>query len=254
MDDEVHWSGTGRERPEHLAVAAKPPAGVTPKVALLVDADPIMGEFLRQALKPAGVEHLTMASLAVAANHLGTSKFDIILVDLGDSPSHGVELTRRIRASSPNRDTPVVLLSDQQTKGILARAFEAGATLFVSLPMEIERLTRMIVNVTAIDQKVRRFRRIAKRVKVHLATSHLQLEGETIDISLGGMLVRVPRTFPLGALVEISMFLPEAVKPVVGLGSVTRASRKDEIGVKIERLTIEESRRLQEFLLRFLLA
>ena len=257
MDDDARWSGPASEYPEYLeylGVASKPASSLAPKVALLVDADPIMGEFLRQALKPAGIEHLTMASVAGAMNHLGTSRFDIILLDLGESPSHGIELTQRVRASGPNRATPVVLLSDQQTKGVLSRAFEAGATLFVSLPMETERLTRMIVNVTAIDQKVRRFRRVAKRIKVHLATSHLQLEGETVDISLGGMLVRVPRAFPLGALVEISMFLPAAVKPVVGLGSVTRASRKNEIGVKIDRLTIEESRRLQEFLLRFLIA
>ena len=78
-------------------------------------------------------------------------------------------------------------------------------------------------------------------------------EGETIDISLGGMLVRVPRTFPLGAFVEISLHIPAASKPVVGLGSVTRSSQ-NEIGVQIDRLTIEESRRLQEFLLRLYVA
>ena len=76
------------------------------------------------------------------------------------------------------------------------------------------------------------------------------MEGETIDISLGGMLVRVPRAFPLGALVEISLYLPAVVRPVVGQGSVTRSSKKNEIGVQIDRLTIEQSRRLEEFLLR----
>jgi DNA-binding response OmpR family regulator len=252
--DDARWPGPGPSLPEHLAVASKAGTGFTAKTALLIDADPILGEFLRQALKPAGIESLSLTSAAAAANQFRAARFNIILVNLGDSPSHGVELTQRIRASGPNRDTPVVLLSEQQTKGVLARGFEAGATLFVSLPMETERLARMIVNVTAIDQKVRRFRRVEKRIKVHLATSHLQLEGETIDISLGGMLVRVPRTFPLGALVEISMFLPEAVKPVVGLGSVTRANRKDEMGVRIDRLTIEESRRLQDFLLRVFVA
>lgn len=254
MDDDARWPGPGPSLPEHLAVVSKPGTSFAPRTALLVDTDPIMGEFLRQALKPAGIENLTLTSITAAANQLEVAKFDVILVNLGDSPSHGIELTQRIRASHPNRATPVILLSDQQTKGVLSRAFEAGATFFVCLPMETERLARMIVNVTAVDQKVRRFRRIAKRIKVHLATSHLRLEGETIDISLGGMLVRVPRTFPLGALVEISLFLPAAVKPVVGLGSVTRANRKNEIGVRIDRLTIEESRRLQEFLLRLFVA
>jgi two-component system chemotaxis response regulator CheY len=250
---DAHWPGPEANLSEHLTVLSKPTLGFTPKVALLVNADGILTEFLRQALKPAGIASSTLTSLENAPNHLGTGKFDIVFVDLGESPSNGIELTRRIRASGPHRATPIILLSDQQTKGILPRAFEAGATLFVSLPMETERLTRMIVNVTAIDQKVRRFRRIAKRLKVHLVSSHLQLEGETIDISLGGMLVRVPRTFPLGALVEISLHISDASKPVVGLGSVTRSSQS-EIGVQIDRLTIEQSRRLQDFLLRLYVA
>ncbi len=254
MGDDARWPAARPDLPERLAVVSKPGSDLTPKLALLVDADPVMAEFLRQALWPAGIEKLTHASVTGATDHLDAAKFDVIVVDLGNSPSHGVDLTRRIRAAGLNRTTPIVLLSDQQTKGVLARAFEAGATLFANLPMETEHLTRMIVNVTAIDHKIRRFRRIAKRIKVDLASSHLQLEGETIDISLGGMLVRVPRAFPLGALVEISMHIPDVVKPVVGLGSITRASRKNEIGVTIDRLTVEESRRLQDFLLRSFVA
>jgi DNA-binding response OmpR family regulator len=220
-----------------------------PNLALVVDAEPALCEILYQALKPAGIEDLTLTSSADAVDHLLTTKFGVVLVNLRDSPLHGVELTERIRKSGCNRLTPVILMSGEQSKGSLPRGFSAGASFFVHMPMETDRLTRLIIHLTTTEQRARRFRRVSERVRVLLASAHLQLEGETIDLSLGGMLVRVPRMFPLGALMEVSLYPASTVEPIVGLGSVTRVTGSNVMGVQIDRLTIEQSRRLQDYLL-----
>jgi DNA-binding response OmpR family regulator len=178
------------------------------KLALLVGAEPGMSDVLRQALEPAGIERLTISSTGETPAHLQSTKFDVVLVNLCGSPVHGVALTRRLRESGPNRLTPVILISGDQSKGTLPNGFDAGASFFVCLPIGAERLTKLIANITAIEQRSRRFRRVAKSVPVVLATAHAEIEGETIDLSLGGMLVKVPRTLPIGALVEVSLFLP----------------------------------------------
>jgi CheY-like chemotaxis protein len=225
-----------------------------PNLALVVDAEPALCEILYQALRPAGIENLTLTSSTEAAGHLLATKFDVVLVDLRDSPLHGVELTKTIRKSGRNRQTPVVLMSGDQSKGTLPRGFSAGASFFVHMPMDKDRLTKLIVHLTATEQRPRRFRRVSERMRVKLVSSHLQLEGETVDLSLGGMLVRVPRAFPLGAMVEVSLYPPAIVKPIVGLGTVTRVTGNNEVGVQLERLTIEQSRRLQEYLLSLFVA
>jgi DNA-binding response OmpR family regulator len=219
-----------------------------PKLALVVDAEPALCEILHRALRPADIEDLILTSNAEAAGHLLATRFDLVFVDLRGSPIQGVELTGRIRQSGLNRTTPVILISGDQSKGELSRGFGAGASFFVHMPIDVGRLAKLIVNITAIEQR-RRFRRVSEHIRVQLASAHLQIEGETIDLSLGGMLVRVPRTFPLGTLVELSLFLPSTVKPIVGLGSVTRANGGNEMGIQIDRLTIEQSTRLQEYLL-----
>jgi DNA-binding response OmpR family regulator len=219
-----------------------------PKLALVVDAEPALCEILHRAPRPADIEDLILTSNAEAAGHLLATRFDLVFVDLRGSPIQGVELTGRIRQSGLNRTTPVILISGDQSKGELSRGFGAGASFFVHMPIDVGRLAKLIVNITAVEQR-RRFRRVSERIRVQVAAAHLRLEGETIDLSLGGMLVRVPRTFPVGTFVEISLHLPSAVKPIVGLGSVTRVSG-NEMGVQIDRLTLEESTRLQEYLLR----
>lgn len=220
-----------------------------PKLALVVDADPPMSETLRQALGPAGIEHLTLTEGLEAARHLQITKFDVVLVNLCSAPEQGLALTRKLREAGPNRVTPVILLSGDRSKGLLSLGFSAGASSFVCLPVDADRLTRLIANITAIEQKSRRFRRVTERLRVQLVTSHAQIEGETIDLSLGGMLCRVPHIFPLGALVEVSLYLPTSHKPIVGLGTVTRSDGKNEMGVQIDRLSIKQARRLEEYLL-----
>ena len=68
------------------------------------------------------------------------------------------------------------------------------------------------------------------------------------------MLVRVPRMFPLEAMVEVNLYRASVITPIVGLGTITRVTGNDEMGVQIDRLTIEQSRRLQEYLLSLFVA
>jgi hypothetical protein len=75
------------------------------------------------------------------------------------------------------------------------------------------------------------------------------LEGETVDLSLSGMLVKAGRTLPLGSQVHVSLDLSPRLKPVVGAGSVVRVFGENQMGIQLDRLTIVESEKLQEFLL-----
>jgi hypothetical protein len=75
------------------------------------------------------------------------------------------------------------------------------------------------------------------------------LEGETVDVSLSGVLVKAHRTFPTGSPVNVAMHLSPRMRPIVGVGSVVRVVGGNQMGIQLDELTAAESERLQEFLL-----
>ena len=75
------------------------------------------------------------------------------------------------------------------------------------------------------------------------------MEGETVDVSMDGLLVKAPRAIPVGSSVNIRLHLSADLKPVIGAGCVVRLTRMNHMGIHLGRLALEESQRLQEFLL-----
>jgi hypothetical protein len=75
------------------------------------------------------------------------------------------------------------------------------------------------------------------------------LEGETVNLSLTGVLVRAHRVIPAGSPVRISLSLPQQTRSISGMGSVVRVAGENQMGIQLDKLTMQESERLQEFLL-----
>ena len=70
-----------------------------------------------------------------------------------------------------------------------------------------------------------------------------------MSLQQNGALVRSPHTLPLGALIEVSLYLLAGAQPVVGLGSVVRVLSSTQMGILLDRFPVSEIGRLQEFLL-----
>ncbi len=220
------------------------------KRALVVDGEPAMCQLIREVLLSANIDAVTLARTAEADGHLEGQKFDVILVDLSAESTDGFELTRKIRGSGFNRMTPIIVIGDHRSRDSLTRGFKAGASFLIFKPLDRVRLTKLIcVTQGAIEHERRRFRRIALRAKVRLKFAGAESEGETIDLSLNGALVKAALVFPAGSSVEVALFLDSNVKPVVGLGSVMRVIGLDQMGILLDGMSVGESNRLQEYLL-----
>jgi CheY-like chemotaxis protein len=218
--------------------------------ALIVDGEPAASQLLQEVLGSAGIEGVTTARAADADGHLQAQKFDVILVDLSMQASGGLDLTRRIRSSGINRMTPVIVIGDSRAQNSLTRGFEAGASFLIYKPIDRVRLMRLIrVTQGAIEHERRRFRRVPLRARARIKSAGAETEGETVDLSLNGTLIKAPRVFPAGSSVEVSLFLAAGTKPVVGLGSVQRVVGQDQMGICLDRFSIRETQRLQEYLL-----
>jgi DNA-binding response OmpR family regulator len=221
-----------------------------PRRALIVDGEPRTCKLLEEVLLSIGIETVTMVKTAEAPRHLQEGKFDVVLLDFSLWPAEGLELTRRIRGTGFNRTTPIVVIGDDQKRDTLSRGFDAGASFLIYKPIDRLRIDRLIlVTQGAIEHERRRFQRVTVRAKVRLKAGGAETEGETVDLSMNGMLATAPRVFPAGSTVEVALFLDGSPKPVLGRGSITRVIGLNQMGIHLDCMSMAERQRLQEYLL-----
>jgi CheY-like chemotaxis protein len=223
------------------------------KRALIVDDEPCNCELLERVLVGAGVEPVTVNNGAEALGTLRHSRFVMLFLDYRMAFPDGLELTRQARDSTFNRRTPIVLISDDQHPTAMHRGFEAGASFFLYKPLDKDRVVRLLrATQGAMQQAERRTRRVSLHSKVLLRYRGQEIEGETLDVSMEGLLIKSQKTIPIGSSVDVSLHLNHTMSPILGAGSVVRLDGHDNIGVQLGRLKISESQRLQDFLLPLL--
>jgi len=220
------------------------------KRALIVDDEPATCELIEKVLGSLGIESLVLTKSAEAPCVLQQGKFSVVFLDFQMAFRDGAELTRQMRDSGFNRLTPVVMISDDLRPHAMSQGFEAGASFFLYKPIDKDRLLRLVrATQGAMEHERRRTRRIPLKSKVQLRIGAQEIEGETVDVSMEGLLVKAPRSIPIGSSVNISLQLSKGSQPVVGAGCIVRLIAPNQMGIHLGRLTLEESQRLQEFLL-----
>ncbi len=215
-----------------------------------MDDETAVCEMVGKVLTCAGIEAMTLTKSTDAPGLFNEGKFDVVFLDLHMAAPDGIELARQVRVSRWNRTTPIVLISDDQRPRAMSVGFEAGASFFLYKPIDKDRLLKLLrATQGPAEQERRRTRLIAIQSKVRLRYRADELEGETVDVSLSGVLVKAHRTFPIGAPVNVAMQLSPRARPIVGVGSVARVLGGNQMGIQLGQLSAGESERLQEFLL-----
>src|SRR5258708_1905925 len=217
---------------------------------LIVDDETAVCEMVGKVLTSAGIEALTLTKSTEAPGLFNEGKFEVVSVASHAPAPDEMELAGKVGVSGWNGPPPLVLMSDDQPRSARPVGFEAGAGFFFYKPIDKDRLLKLIrATQGPAEQERRRTRRIAIQSKVRLRYRADELEGETVDVSLSGVLVKAHRTFPVGAPVNVAMLLSPRARPIVGVGSVARVMGGNQMGIQLDQLSSGESERLQEFLL-----
>jgi DNA-binding response OmpR family regulator len=220
------------------------------KRALIVDDETSTCELIEKVLGSVGIESLVLTNSTEALTILRQGRFAIVFLDFRMTFPDGAELTRQMRYSGYNRMTPVVLVSDDPHPHAMAHGFEAGASSFLYKPIDKDRLLRLVRAARGqIEHERRRTRRVPLRSKVRLRMEGQEIEAETVDVSIEGLLVKAPRAMLVGSSVEVCLQLSKGLKPVTAAGCVVRLLGANQMGIHLGRLVPAKSQRLQEFLL-----
>lgn len=103
----------------------------TPPRVLVVDDDPRMLRFVRDALSEAGYVPLVTGAPEDLARIIRTEKPQLVLLDLALPGSDGIELMQQVPELS---DLPVIFISAYRREETVAQALEAGAADYIAKP------------------------------------------------------------------------------------------------------------------------
>jgi DNA-binding response OmpR family regulator len=223
----------------------------TQKRALIVDEDTRTSSLIESVLVSVGLEPLKLSTPAEATEAFQQGRFVVAFLGSTAALPGGATLTRMLRDSTYNASTPVILLSNDPRPKAMAEGFEAGATFFLYKPIDRDRLLRLVrATHGAMENKLmRRTRRVSLTSKVEVWFSGERMEGETINASLEGVLIKAAKAVPVGSSISMKLHLAKDMPPLAANGAVVRLSDKGEIGIQFGRLKVPETQRLEDFLL-----
>ncbi len=215
---------------------------------LVVEDDALNLELMEEVLTSLKAEVTPVSDGEQAAVIVKQGRFDGIFMDLEMPTMHGFELAGRIRESSWNRSTPIVVVTGCDDKASMQQAFAKGATFFLQKPIDRQKLTRLFRAVRGIFLENRR-----KNVRVPLRTDVMCSEGARThrgtvsNLSMGGVLIETGATLKPGDIVRLAFRLPVSSEQIDTVGSVvwTSASRQ---GIRFTRMSDANARAIKEFI------
>jgi CheY-like chemotaxis protein len=222
---------------------------------LVVDDDPLTCELIQEGLSSAAIEAHAFTDSRQAATRLKESRFDAAFLDVRMPQPDGLELARQIRASGMNQKSVIVMITGEDDRQFLTRAFQVGANFVLFKPVDRQSLQRLIrITHGPIEREKHRFTRVNVRCKVTLESGRDRLQGTTLDLSANGMLVQANHVFPAGSLLQISLELSPRKPPLRATARVVRLVGENYMSLQFANVRLAEGERLQEFLLPLILA
>jgi two-component system response regulator PilR (NtrC family) len=125
----------------------------TLRSALVVDDERDIRELLVLTLGRMGIRVDTAADLAGARAQLGAEKYDLCLTDMRLPDGSGLELVSQISQRYP--DTPVAMITAYGNVEAAVDALKAGAFDFVTKPVDLSVLRRLVQNALDLGEKRR---------------------------------------------------------------------------------------------------
>ncbi|WP_342359551.1 response regulator [Terrarubrum flagellatum] len=111
---------------------------------LVVDDDPIQREFASVYLSTPVATVETAPCAMDGLEMLASRKFDVALVDIDMPGISGFEMVRRLRANPAFHDLPIIVVTGREDIMSIDEAYDAGATSFVTKPVNWRLLSHQI--------------------------------------------------------------------------------------------------------------
>ena len=165
---------------------------------ILAEDDPIMRELACAKLSEAGYDVTAAEDGAAALALLKQDGADLVISDLNMPEMNGFTLTKKIRDDDQIHETPIIVITSSDHETAVDRAFAAGATSFLSKP----------INWPLFNHAVRFVLRSANDQKELRAARDRAEAGEKFKDSVMSVMSHELRT-PLNAIIGFGQLISE---------------------------------------------
>jgi len=117
--------------------------------ALIIDDEPDIRELIALTLTRMGLDYHAAANLEEARHLLDAYKFDVCLTDMRLPDGNGVEFVKTIHSMQPK--LPVAVITAHGNMDAAVEAMKNGAYDFVSKPVDINQLRKLVVQAVTIS-------------------------------------------------------------------------------------------------------
>ncbi|MGC1504477.1 MAG: response regulator [Sulfitobacter sp.] len=153
---------------------------------LVVDDDPVILDLLADCLTEDLGYHLHMydsAESGLEALNTSQEPYDCILLDIMLPGMDGIQMCELLRQTSQCCSTPILMITASNEVGLMARAFEAGATDFINKPLKPVELTGRVVMAGLLNRSLAKAQHTMSTLSEALK---LRFE-EPLDLKVAGM-------------------------------------------------------------------
>jgi two-component system response regulator PilR (NtrC family) len=120
--------------------------------ALVVDDEPDIRELLSITLGRMDLEVVTAEDYRSAVNQLGAGRYDLVLTDMRLPDGDGLDLVEWIQSNRPG--VPVAVITAHGNVEAAVRALKLGAFDFISKPLDLVALRRLITATLKLNQSL----------------------------------------------------------------------------------------------------
>ena len=212
---------------------------------MIVDDEPASVQLVRSLATPLNHTVLALQDSQEAGQRTDKQRFDVVFVGMG-----GLELTRRIRNSQPNRETTIVVLSATGDIESLREAFGEGADLVLTKPISAVRLRPMLA---AMDSPGWQGKRHAARLPLFTAVNctwgDRQFPLRSMNISQSGMLLQPSLDAEVGQEVSLDFKITEVRASLSVHARIVRKEGTLRVAIEFISLAPEDQNAIQLYVM-----
>lgn len=221
------------------------------KKVLLVDDVRLFLKLEETFFKRAGCEILTAQSGGSALDLAGKHFPDLILLDFIMPDIMGDEVCRRLKATPATKGIPIIMVSTSADPGDIEKCFRAGATEYVTKPINAQDILAKAANILNIPQRIHY--RLPITLRVVGAAAGQSFQAMSRNLSQGGILLECDHPLAAEALVSLDLPILPAGATINFQGQAMRvdqdlAIQNYLVGVQFLDLTSAQEKALLDFI------
>lgn len=196
---------------------------------LVVDDNRSYAEMLRALLAGSGYQVGVAATAGEALEVVRRARPSLVLLDLYMPDGDGDDLCRRLKGDPQTGALPVIMMSAGGRKDEAERCVQAGCDEFLVKPI---RQAELLLSISRQLHGGIKNLRVNVRVPVAIESGGERFSAASVNVSLGGIFLDMPRLLQPGTEMLLEFTLPGAPQPTLVRGKVAWLNRPE---AKIKR-------------------